>query len=116
MLRKNPGLIIQSSFKAFSFFLIVVVFSHCKGNSGLPRGDADNGGLFLPDDFEAVVVADSIGGARHLAVNDNGDIYVKLRSAYPDGGNVALRDENNDGKADIIKRFGIYTDRAGYGT
>ena len=41
-------------------------------------------------------------------MNDNGDIYVKLRSAYPDGGNVALRDEDNDGKADIIKIFGLH--------
>ena len=37
-----------------------------------------NGGLFLPDGFEATVVVDSLPGrARHLAVNDNGDIYVK---------------------------------------
>ncbi|MEN9351054.1 MAG: hypothetical protein RL372_2032, partial [Bacteroidota bacterium] len=32
-----------------------------------------NGGLFLPEGFEAVVVVDSLPGrARHLAVNDNG--------------------------------------------
>src|ERR1051325_4109497 len=115
MPKKNPVLIVQFSFKAFLFFLIVFAFSQCR-NSGLPRGDADNGGLFLPVNFEAVVVVDSIGSARHLAVNDNGDIYVKLRAAYPDGGNVALRDENNDGKADIIKKFGIYTDPGSYGT
>lgn len=70
----------------------------------------------LPGDFEAVVVADSIGPARHLVVNDNGDIYVKLRASYPDGSNVALRDKNNDGKADIIRKFGIYSDTFGYGT
>jgi len=96
MPKENTVLIVQFPFKAFLFFLIVVVFTQCR-NSGLPRGDADNGGLFLPGNFEAVVVADSIGAARHLAVNDNGDIYVKLRSVYPDGGNVALRDEDNDG-------------------
>lgn len=70
----------------------------------------------LPGDFEAVVVADSVGPARHLVVNDNGDIYVKLRASYPDGSNVALRDKNNDGKADIIRKFGIYSDTFGYGT
>src|SRR6266496_5748227 len=116
MLKKNPGLIIQSSFKALLFFLIAIVFTQCKGKRGLPNGDADNGGLFLPGNFEAVVVVDSIGGARHLAVNDNGDIYVKLRNAYSDGGNVALRDEDNDGKADIIKKFSVYIDSFGYGT
>ena len=69
----------------------------------LPKGDPGNGGLFLPGDFEAVVVADSIGPARHIAVNDNGDIYVKLsHSKKGEGGNVALRDVDNDGKADSI--------------
>jgi len=77
----------------------------------LPPGDSDNGGLFLPGNFEALVVADSIGPARHIAVNNNGDIYVKLRfSKMGEGGNVALRDSTNDGKADIIKRFGDYMD------
>ena len=63
----------------------------------------------MPRGFEAMVVADSIGRTRHIAVNYNGDIYVKLRSS-PEGepGNVAIRDTNRDGKADIIKRFGIY--------
>jgi glucose/arabinose dehydrogenase len=75
----------------------------------LPPSDSDNGGLFLPGGFEALVVADSIGRARHIAVNDNGDMYVKLRSS-PEGepGNVALRDTNHDGKADVIERFAIY--------
>src|ERR1041385_67028 len=116
MLTKNSALIAQRPLEILLFFLIVVVFSQCNGNSGLPHGDPDNGGLFLPGDFEAVVVVDSLGGARHIAVNDNGDIYVKLRASYPDGGNVALRDEDNDGKADIIKKFSIYTDSGSYGT
>ena len=70
----------------------------------------------LPGNFEAVVVIDSLGRARHLAVNDNGDIYVKMREPDPDGSNIALRDKNNDGKADIIEKFGIYSDTMGYGT
>lgn len=75
----------------------------------LPPSDKDNGGLILPKGFEALVVADSIGRARHIAVNTNGDIYVKLRSsAAGEPGNVALRDTNNDGKADIIQKFGVY--------
>ncbi|MBX2816012.1 MAG: hypothetical protein KTR24_08440, partial [Saprospiraceae bacterium] len=65
----------------------------------IPLGDADNGGLVLPDGFRAVVVADSVGSARHLAVRDNGDVYVKLRYPRPEGENVALRDRNGDGRA-----------------
>ena len=113
--------IVQSSYPSRFFSLlvlslsIILFFAQCKGK--LPSGDPDNGGLFLPDNFEAVVVVDSLKGrARHLAVNTNGDIYVKLR--FPDslGGNAALRDNNNDGKADIIKTFDDYEDKNQYGT
>ena len=51
--------------------------------------------------FESLVVTEGVGPSRHLAVNNNGDIYVKLRTATGRNGNVALRDTNGDGKADI---------------
>src|SRR5690349_14239610 len=90
--------------KVYLLGLLVIGFTQCKEPVKLPSGDPDKGGLFLPAGFEAVVVADSVGSARHLAVNDNGDIYVKLRFIKDDkGGNVALRDTNQDGKADIIQ-------------
>ncbi|HET6726254.1 MAG TPA: PQQ-dependent sugar dehydrogenase [Gammaproteobacteria bacterium] len=66
----------------------------------------DNGGIKLPKDFCAVVVADSLGMSRHITVNDNGDVYVALSDANHGGGIAALRDTNGDGKADIIKYFG----------
>ena len=78
--------------------------------------DEDNGGLYLPDGFGALVVVDSIGGSRHLAVNDNGDIYVKLRLTEGDQGNMAMRDTNGDGKADILKRFGDYPNDGAFAT
>lgn len=82
----------------------------------LPPGDADNGGLYLPEGFQAVVVVDSVGRGRHLAVRDNGDIYMKLRTPKKEGkGSVALRDTDNDGKADIIQYFGDYADTGNYG-
>lgn len=78
--------------------------------------DEDNGGLFLPNGFGALVVSDSIGPSRHLAINKNGDIYIKLSVYEGDLGNVALRDSNGDGKADIIERFGNYPNDGGFGT
>ncbi len=98
--------------------LFIFGFAGCQQQqkSGLPPGDPDNGGLLLSDGFEAVVVTDSIGPARHLIVNDNGDIYVKLRRSYDDGSIVALRDTNNDGKADIIEKFSVYESRGNYET
>ena len=99
----------------FSFF-ILLYFTQCRRH-GLPPGDPDNGGLTLPKGFEAVVVVDSLNGAaRHIAVNSNGDVYVKLRFPTAEGGNAALRDEDNDGKADIIKDFDDYEDKSSYGT
>lgn len=99
--------------KGILFSLLLFVFSRCEERKELPPGDPDNGGLFLPEGFDALVVADSTGRARHITVNDNGDIYVKL--TYNDrlkgaGGTVGLRDVNNDGKADTIKYFGDYID------
>ena len=97
-------------------FFILACFTQCRRH-GLPPGDADNGGLILPEGFEAVVVVDSLeGAARHIAVNTNGDVYVKLRFPLADGGNAVLRDEDNDGKADIIKYFDDYEDKSSYGT
>ena len=93
----------------FGVGMAMLLCSQCAQNEikkPLPKGDADNGKLALPDGFEAVVVVDSMGRARHLAVNENGDIYMKLRGVVPGGGSVALRDTTGDGKADIIKYFG----------
>ncbi len=72
--------------------------------------------LYVPADFEVIVVIDSImGGIRHIAVNSNGDIYVKLKTPGH-GANIALRDTDGDGRADIIKPFGKYKELGQYGT
>ncbi len=95
----------------------IISFTAFQNNKHVPAVGSRNGGLILPGGFEAIVVVDSLEGrARHLAVNSNGDIYVKLR--FPDsiGGNVALRDTDKDGRADIIQKFGNYDDKGSYGT
>ena len=102
----------RSFIKRYLKFLVPLFFLHCKSDVETPAGDPGNGGLFLPGDFEALVVADSAGPARHIAINENGDIYIKLRYSKPgQGGNLALRDSTGDGKADIIKRFGDYNNQ-----
>ncbi len=68
----------------------------------------DNAGLTLPAGFCAVVVADSLGAARHMAVTPTGDLYVAInetRGSVPEFGIVALRDTNGDGRADVRQRF-----------
>ena len=74
--------------------LFVGLLISCTDNTSVyevPATDPDNGGLILPQGFGALVVADSVGPARHLAVNTNGDIYIKLRIDAADRGNMALR-------------------------
>jgi len=109
--------ITQGFSRTLLFISLTMLFGQCSEKFELPSGDPDNGKLFLPDNFQAVVVVDSLEGrARHLAVNDNGDIYVKSRFSKEDRRNAALRDTNNDGKADIIETFGAYEKERSYGT
>ncbi|HEX6225334.1 MAG TPA: c-type cytochrome [Chryseolinea sp.] len=107
--------------KIFVYALVLsavhFLLAGCDPVRELPKGDPDNGGLFVPEGFEVIVVVDSLKGrARQIAVNDNGDIYVKSRFSEPQGRNVALRDTDGDGKADIIKAFGKYEMERSYGT
>jgi glucose/arabinose dehydrogenase len=63
-------------------------------------------GIRVPEGFDAEVFAEEIGRARHIAVRDNGDVYVALREARAEGSVAALRDEDGDGAADRIEYFG----------
>jgi glucose/arabinose dehydrogenase len=77
------------------------------GAPALPACDPDNGGLKLPDGFCALVIADDVGTARHVAVAPNGDVYVALQEGRAKPlGVAALRDTNGDGKMDQTERFG----------
>ena len=85
---------------------LILVLSNCTSNKRSESElntrenltpDIDNGGLYLPDGFGAIVVSDGVGPSRHIAVKSNGDIYVKLRKASGRNGNVALRDNNGNG-------------------
>ncbi len=87
-----------------------------------PASASANGGLVLPDGFSATVFHDGVGRARHLAVTDEGVVYVKLRGPVrgqaPEQfkGLVALRDTGGDGRADEVEYFGAYEDTGDYGT
>lgn len=94
-----------------SFLLLILVRCNHVVDVILPAGDVDNGGLFLPNGFEALVVVDSLGRTRHIAVSENGDIYAQLSDSENGKGTIALRDINNDGKADSIVHFGDFIDK-----
>jgi len=70
------------------------------------KENADDVILKLPEGFTATVFAEGLGHARHIAVNANGDVYVKLANLKDGKGIYRLRDTNGDGKADDINGFG----------
>ncbi len=80
----------------------------------VPTCPGDNGGLTLSPGFCATLFADGIGHVRHMAVSAAGVLYVNTWSGQyygfdkpHDGGFlVALKDNDGDGKADLIERFG----------
>lgn len=92
---------------ACSLFLLLL--SACANNeSSKPSAAADSAGLTLPEGFDAQIVADSVGTARHIVVNDHGDIFVKLNDVKDGKGILVLSDKNGDGKVDSIAGFADY--------
>jgi glucose/arabinose dehydrogenase len=110
--------------KTFSFILPVlalsglIVFNACTNdkhaNTAANTADSTKtsstttaaGGLTIPAGFTATVVAENLGGTRHLAVSPQGDIFVKL-DRPKDGKSVLVLHENN-GKAEVKTGFGNY--------
>lgn len=72
----------------------------------------------LPEGFTATVFHPQAGPTRHIAVRDNGDVYVArdYRLSAPQFGMVAgygailaMRDSDGDGVADVVEEFGPRT-------
>lgn len=83
--------------------------THLQTHNVTVTADADNAGLKLPAGFGALRAAENVGRARHLAVTQAGDIYVKLARTTKEGkGIVHLHDANGDGKMEETKGFGNY--------
>ncbi len=90
---------------SFTGLLLSIACSRAVQENGI-KADPDNGGLKLQNGFSAIIVADTLGSGRHIAVRSNGDIYLALRSLKNGKGIAALRDKDGDGRADIISYFG----------
>lgn len=71
-------------------------------------------GITLPQGFCATVFADNVGHTRQMAVAPDGTLYVntwnsiyfKQNAPPADGHQIALKDTNGDGRADVIQHFG----------
>ena len=77
----------------FAWLVLIILSAACnksKVSDLVP--DKNNGGITLPEKFGAVVVVDSIGRGRHMAIGSNGDIYLHMSKLALDGkGIIALR-------------------------
>jgi glucose/arabinose dehydrogenase len=67
-----------------------------------------DGDITLPAGFKATTAIESLGNNRHIAVNSNGDIYVKMERLKDKKGIYVLRDADKDGKYEVVKSFGDY--------
>ena len=113
----NVNLLYFRTIAALFLVALCLVLLGCQPDPGeespisSPEADADNGSLRLPDGFGAFVVADTLGPARHIAVRDNGDLYVKIRRIPKEGGGhgiLAMRDTDGDGRVDQTEGFGDF--------
>jgi glucose/arabinose dehydrogenase len=87
-------------------FCLAGIPSHAAA-AAAPACDSGNGGITLPPGFCALVAADGLGHARHMAVAPNGDLYVALQGGRNSpGGVVALRDTKGNGRFDVHENFG----------
>ena len=92
------------------FFKLLVIFSLFAFSSGSPSVKTFTpavGDLVLPQGFKAITVVESLGSNRHLEVNSNGDIYVRLSKLKDGKGIFVLRNKN--GKYETVNSFGNYT-------
>ncbi|MDP4150747.1 MAG: PQQ-dependent sugar dehydrogenase [Bacteroidota bacterium] len=79
------------------------------GKGGGPqKTDPADSGIKVPSGFKATVVAQSLGRTRHLAVTDNGMIYVKLERLKDGKGIVRLKDSGHHGTMDDVMGFGHF--------
>ena len=69
---------------------------------------AEPDGLILPPGFHASVVAEGLGAVRHLAVRENGDIYVSTAvDKQNHGGGIIALQLDADHKAVQVEHFGV---------
>ncbi len=100
----------RSAFIIASFALTLTAFAQTDHTSAIKNIDTPViAKLQLPQGFTATIVAEGLDGARHIAVNKQGNVYVKLSRLKGGNGIIYLKDTNGDGKFDEQTAFGEYT-------
>ena len=66
----------------------------------------ESAGLTLPAGFNANIIADNLGGVRHIVVTPQNEIYAKLKGLEKGKGILLLHQNGN--KADVKASFGSF--------
>lgn len=91
--------------KRLFFFCVLIVL--CLSEN-LSAQSPDQVKINLPIGFTSEVIGKNLDRARHIVINSNGDIYIKIARVRRGGGIVRLRDKDGDGKIDDTTRFCNY--------
>jgi glucose/arabinose dehydrogenase/mono/diheme cytochrome c family protein len=108
-----PNLARAARWSAVAMLLISLGAAHAAAASATVCPET-NTGIALSPGFCASLFADNIGHARHLVVSPSGVLYVNTWSGTyynsdpipPGGFLLALKDTQNTGNADVVRRFG----------
>jgi glucose/arabinose dehydrogenase len=97
--------------KLFSFMLPIAAIGgllilNALKNDPPVKNQPAAAGITVPTGFDINVIAEKLGGTRHLVVTPQNDIYVHMESARDTKGIIMLHEE--DGKATVKARFGDY--------
>src|SRR5882757_5628 len=106
MKRKTPGIILLSVLATCGLISLIALKSDLKKHINYSISTAAGAGLTLPAGFNASIIADNLGGARHIAVTPQGEIYVKLKG--PENGKGILLLHQNGDKAEVKMGFGNF--------
>ena len=72
-------------FFAFCLSMIMAMgllsFKLIKNDNSVKSHETVSAGLTLPEGFQAAIIADDLGSARHLVATPQGDIYIHLARA-----------------------------------
>lgn len=99
---------IKSPINSLFIFLILACASHNDNKNDTATGESPQQEISVPKGFKVTVALESLGNVRHIAMNANGDMYVKLGGLKSGKGIYVLRDANKDGKYEVVKSFGNY--------
>ncbi len=94
--------------KAVSLAGVLAVASGLAAYKSLWKPPVDAKDIKLPAGFSATILGTDLGPARQVAINKNGDAYIKLSKLKDGKGICFLKDTDKDGVIDEKIMFGDY--------